>query len=171
MDRMFLHSWYHVQRRWEADVMLIAHARVWLRAFKFPVWWVYEWLFCSCLIQKAQTEEHLNISSPFPPQWHAFSFSAHHGCVTSYYSFILLCSLLPPYSWSFRSHRIQKWRHQRLMYSLCTPPLLRRSNKMSLFGSVNVWKAALYFTLWRNLERSEVGVLWWSHASRLWWLF
>ncbi len=165
MERMFLHSWYHIQRRREADVVLIAHAQVWPWAFTFPVWYVYEWLFCLCLIQRAQTEEHLNISSPFPPQWHAISLGAHHGCVTSYYFltssiFMIVCF-----------HGIQKWGHQRLMYSLCTPPLLRRSHKMSLFGSVNVWEAALYFRLWWNLERSEVGVLWWSHASRLRWLF
>lgn len=155
MDRMGFSTadiTYKGGRKQMLCLSLMLDAQVWPRAFKFPEWWVHEWLFCSCLIQRAQTEVHLNISSPFPPQWHGVSLSAHYGCVTSYYSFILLCSLLPPYSWCFHFHGIQKWRHQRLMYSLCTPSLWKTSHKMSLFGSVNVWEDALHFRL---LERSD----------------
>ncbi len=144
---------------------------VWPGAFKFSVWCVYEWLFCSCLIQRAQRGA-FEYFIPLPPPTMARHFSRCpprmcHFILLFHSSMFLTSSIFMILSFP----QIQKWRHQRLMYSLCTPPLLRRSHKMSLFGSVNVWEAALYFRLWWNLECSEVGVLWWSHASRLRWLF
>ncbi len=165
MERMFLHSWYHVQRRREADVLLIAHAQVWPWAFTF-LCDMYMSGFFACASFRGHKQRSIWIFHPPSPHNGTPFLSVPTTDVSLH-----ITSLLPPYSWSFCFHGIKKWRHQRLMYSLCIPPLLRKSHKMSLFGSVNVWEAALYFRLWWNLEHSEVGVLWWSHASRLRWLF
>ncbi len=156
MERMFLHSWYHVQRRREADVLLIAHAQVWPWAFTF-LCDMYMSGFFACASFRGHKQRSIWIFHPPSPHNGTPFLSVPTTDVSLH-----ITSLLPPYSWSFCFHGIKKWRHQRLMYSLCIPPLLRKSHKMSMFGSVNVWETALYFRLWWNLEHSEVGVLWWS---------
>lgn len=120
-----------------------------------------EWLFFFHASFRGHKQKSIWIFHPALPPTMVRQFSLCPPRVCHFlllsHSSVFLTSSKFIHLWSFHFHITQKWRHQRLMYSLCTPSPQRGFHKMSLFGSLNVWEGALCFRCYWNLklERSD----------------
>lgn len=141
----FLHSWYHVRRRWEADAVLIAHAWCSNLAAGIKISRVIrvcEWLFHS----EGTNRRGIWIFHPtYPQQWHIASLDAHRFTLLFHSSvFLHIHTFMIP---SFPHYLKTKAPEVNVL-----PLYTIRSPKTSLFGLVNVWEGALCCRLWPRLR-------------------